>query len=125
MDDFLRKAREAIGDLAGSAGREAEILKLQTKMGALENDLDRAYEEAGKRARELLTMRQVHDEELAVLIERAREIEAQMMEIRAQIKDLRADEQSDEAQTQPTCPECGATLPAEASFCPECGVRVS
>ncbi|MGC9317841.1 MAG: zinc-ribbon domain-containing protein [Armatimonadota bacterium] len=125
MDDFLKKAREAIGDLAGSAGREAEILRLQTKMGALESDLERTYVEAGKRARELLTMRQVRDEELAVLIERAKEIEGQMMQLRAQIKHLRSDEQSGEAEAQHTCPECGATVPGDASFCPECGVRVS
>ncbi len=136
MDDFLKQAGEALSGLAGQAGRQAEVLKLQATLGSLDDDLDRAFIEAGKRARELLTMRRIHDEELKVILERARAIEAQMMEVRRQIQDLRQGEPKGETQTDATepprptdesartCPECGTALPAGSRFCPNCGVRV-
>ncbi len=134
MDDFLKQAGEALSGLAGEAGRQTEILKLQATLGSLDDDLDRVFIEAGKRARELLTMRRIHDEELKVILERARVIEEQMMEVRQQIQDLRSRKpKTDTAATEPprptdesarTCPECGTALPATSKFCPNCGVRV-
>jgi len=131
MDDFLKRAGEALSGLAGEAGRQTEILKLQSTMGSLDDDLDRVFIEAGKRARELLTMRQIHDEELKVILERARVIEGQMMEVRQQIQDLRQGKPKAEASVDApsaeegarTCPECQSAVPAGSRFCPNCGVR--
>jgi len=135
MDDFLKQAGESLSGLAGEAGRQTEILKLQSTMGSLEDDLDRVFIEAGKRARELLTMRQVHDDELKVILERARTIEAQMMEVRQQIQDLRQGKpKAEAAAAEPprpaeaatrTCPDCRTAVPAASKFCPNCGVRVA
>lgn len=88
MDDFLRRVGKGIEDLAGSASRQAEILQLQAKMGSLGDDLDRVFIEAGKRARELVQARQVLDDELRIILERARAIEEQMMDVRRQIAEL-------------------------------------
>ena len=68
MADWLKKANEMLGDIAGQAGRQAEILQLQAKLGSLDNDLERVYIEAGKRAEELVQQRQVLDEELRVIL---------------------------------------------------------
>ena len=89
MDDLLRRAGKAIEGLASSAGRQAEMLKLQADMGSLDDDLDRVFIEAGKRARELLRARQLHDDELRVIVERADAIEDEMMAVRRQISELR------------------------------------
>lgn len=132
VDDFLKQAGEALSGLAGEAGRQAEVLKLQATLGSLDDDLERVFIEAGKRARELLIMRQIHDEELKVILERARIIEAEMMEVRQQIQDLRAGKPKPEAAPAApsaedgtrTCPECETAVPTGSRFCPNCGVRV-
>lgn len=95
MDDFLRRVGKGIEDLAGSASRQAEILRLQARMGSLDDDLDRVFIEAGKRARELVQARQVVDEELRAILERARAIEDQMMEVRRQIAELQGGNRGD------------------------------
>jgi len=88
MDDFLRQVGKGLEGLAGGASRQAEILRLQAKMGSLDDDLDRVFIEAGKRARELMQARQVLDDELRVVLERARAIEDEMMDVRRQIAEL-------------------------------------
>lgn len=88
MDDFLRRVGKGLEDLAGGASRQAEILQLQARLGNLGDDLDRVFIEAGKRARELVQARRVHDDELRVILERARAIEDEMMELRRQIAEL-------------------------------------
>lgn len=93
MTDWFRKATDALGDLAGAAGRQAEIIQLQAKLGSLDDDLDRAYVEAGKRAEELLLMRQIFDEEIKVIFERARVLKEQMMQVRAEIQALGQDKE--------------------------------
>lgn len=106
MDDFLKKAGNLLGDIAGKAGREAEVLQLQAKLGSLDDERDQQYIEAGKRARELLTMRQIHDDELRVILQRVKDIEDRMMELREQVQQLRQD-----AETGAT--EDGGPGPAE------------
>ncbi len=97
MDDFLSKAKSLLEDVAGQAGRQAEIVRLQTKLGSLDDSRDQQYIEAGKRARELLTMRQIHDEELRIILERIKEIEEEMMNLRAKVAKLQGgDEDGDD-----------------------------
>lgn len=57
-------------------------------MGSLDDDLDRVFIEAGKRARELVQARQVLDDELRIILDRAKAIEEQMMDVRRQIAEL-------------------------------------
>ncbi|MGI5820210.1 MAG: zinc-ribbon domain-containing protein [Armatimonadota bacterium] len=105
MTDWLKKANQVLGDLAGQAGRQAETLQLQAKLGSLENDLEQVYVEAGKRAEELMRERRVQDDELRVILERAREINERMMEVRRQVQDLR---QTPERATEPEAPTAGS-----------------
>ncbi len=123
MDDWLKKAGDALGDLAGSAARQAEIVQLQAKLGSLDDDLDRVYLEAGKRAEELLKARQIYDDELRVILERARTIREQMMEIRQQVSELQRGGRPQGAKAR-TCPNCDTPVPEGEDFCPHCGARV-
>jgi hypothetical protein len=143
MADWLKKANEMLGDIAGQAGRQAEILQLQAKLGSLDNDLERVYIEAGKRAEELVQQRQVLDEELRVILDRARVIRDEMMELRQKTQDLRGPEQPEEpagvpeavepptptaapAPAVPTRVEATAVPEEEAGhkFCTQCGEKV-
>lgn len=90
MDDFLSRARNLLGDVAGEAGRQAETMQLQAKLGALDEERDRQFAEAGKRARELFTMRQIHDDELKIILERVQKIDDEMMQLRQKLQDLRS-----------------------------------
>ena len=153
MTDWLKKANKVLGDLAGQAGRQAEIMQLQAKLGSLEGELDDVYVEAGKRAEELLKARQVFDDELRVILERARKIREQMMEVRQQVQDLRQDPESEESEETPAaeapsqpqpapeqsrpestttseervgekaCPSCGGEITTHMVFCPHCGEK--
>lgn len=115
MADWLKKANEMLGDLAGQAGRQAEILQLQAKLGSLDNDLDRVYIEAGKRAEELVQQRQVLDEELRGILDRARAIKDEMMELRQKVQDLRGPAQPEEPAS---VPEAVQTPVSEAAPAP-------
>jgi DNA repair exonuclease SbcCD ATPase subunit len=149
MSDWLKKANEVLGDLAGQAGRQAEIVQLQAKLGRLDNELDQVYVEAGKRAEQLIRERRIHDDELRVILERAREINEAMMEVRQQVQDLRqkpeqpestaeeappspqpspqpqpeATATSEEAAGEMACPSCGGEVTAHMVFCPHCGEK--
>lgn len=144
MSDWLKRANELLGDLAGQAGRQAETVQLQAKLGSLDNDLDRVYIEASKRAEELLKARQIYDDELRVILERARVINEEMMELRQKVQDLRhtpdpAQPEAPEAPSAPrpprpsatpedaagqrTCAQCGEKVATHVVSCPHCGTR--
>ncbi|MGD9495781.1 MAG: hypothetical protein AB7Y46_05670 [Armatimonadota bacterium] len=127
LDDFLRQAGKALEGLAGEAARQAEGVKLQARLASLDDDLDRVFIEAGKRARELVQAGQVLDGQLRVILERATAIEAEMMQLRRQIQDLRqgADPTTDSgaAQAAGTCARCRASIPPASKFCPQCGAK--
>ena len=111
MSDWLKKANEVLGDLAGQAGRQAEIVQLQAKLGSLDKELDGVYVEAGRRAEELMRARQIHDDELRVILERAREINEAMMEVRRQVQDLRQKPEKPEAAEEPSQAEAPQPQP--------------
>lgn len=145
MSDWLKKANRVLGDLAGQAGRQAEIVQLQAKLGSLENSLDDVYAEAGRRAEGLLQARQVFDDELRVILERARKLKEEMMEVRQRVQDLRQDPEPEEEQpgsgdtadappqpqpqpgAAPNPPQPTATReePAGGKACPSCGGEVT
>ncbi len=138
MDSFLDKAKGFLNDIAGEAGRQAETVQLQTKLGSLEDDLDQVYIEAGKRAEELLKARQIYDDELRVILERGRAINEEMMEIREQIQQLRQKPEPEatpeppgepaadtsQQQAERTCPACGEPVAEDAVFCAKCGKKL-
>jgi len=87
---WLDSVRKAIGGVAHSAAVGAEVIKLQAALANLEEERERQYAEAGKRARELHRAHLVLDEELGVILKRVNEIEAQMEELRGEVQRLRA-----------------------------------
>ena len=83
--DIIGEAKKALKSLAGSVSQQAEYLKLQTRLGNLEDDRERQFAEVGRRARELWKMRKVRDPELDVLMRRITELEEEMAALREEI----------------------------------------
>lgn len=145
--DIFRQAGEALSNLGREAGRQAEILGLQTRLGSMETELERIYAEAGKRAEELVRARQIRDDELMVILRRAQELREQMMQVRREIQQLQSGAAPDpatsapaqvqatvqpqpssrpaaEGQAGPRCAQCGTTAPTGEKFCPNCGAKL-
>ena len=93
--DIFGEAKKALQSLGSSVAQQAEYVKLQTRMGNLETDLERQYAEAGKRARTLWGMRKVTDKDLDVLMKRITNIEQEMEELREEI--IRHGQESEES----------------------------
>ena len=84
--DLFGQAKKALGSLAGEVQQQADYVKLQTRLGSLQGDLDRELQEAGARARVLWGMGQIKDQELDLLMERVRKLEQDMEAVRAEIQ---------------------------------------
>ena len=83
--DILGQAKKALAALADSASQQAEYLKLQTRLGKLDDEKQRQLIEVGKRAHELWRMRKIQDKALDILIKRITEIEQEMEDLREEI----------------------------------------
>lgn len=124
--DIFKQAGDALSQFGREAGKQADILGLQTKLGGMETDLERTYAEAGKRAHELMKMQQLYDDECKVILRRAIDLQDQMMAVRQEIHELQtaappaADEPSDET----VCENCGKVASAGETFCSGCGNKL-
>ena len=110
--DIFRQAGDALSRLGREAGKQADILGLQTKLGGLETELERTYAEAGKRAHELVKARQIHDDEIQVILRRAKDLQDEMMEVRRQIHELQKEEESGAPAAEQPAPTPTAPSPA-------------
>lgn len=83
--DIFGEAKKALKSLAGSVSQQAEYLKLQGRMGRLEEECERQFTEVGRRARQLWQMRRIKDSELDVLMRRITALEGEMEALREEI----------------------------------------
>lgn len=86
---LFEKARQALGDAAATVSREAEVLSLQSRLGNVSEEIERACAAVGKRALELRRQGKLHDDQLDGLAAQVDQLEAQMMELRAQVQAAR------------------------------------
>ncbi len=99
---FFDKLKQAAGQLADGASRQAEVLKLQSQLGHVQTELDRNYGEAGKRCRELYRSKRILDSEIEVIMKRVDALEGEMEALRQRVQDVQAaEEYGQEAQPQP------------------------
>ncbi len=107
------------------AGKQADMLSLQNRLGVLETELERTFAEAGKRSYELLRMRQMYDDETKMILGRVKELQDEMMDIRQQVQDLRTNQQpAAPADTDRHCAECGKVASDTEAFCSGCGAKL-
>ncbi len=130
--DIFKQAGDALSNLGRAAGKQAEVLSLQTKLGGMETELERTYAEAGKRAHELMRMRQLHDDECKVILRRAIDLKEQMMQVRQEIHELQTATETAQAGHGPpsphgdeiVCANCGKIAAAGETFCSGCGNKL-
>ena len=124
--DWIDKAREAVEGLGREVSKQADALSLNSQIGRLQEDAERNYAEAGRRAKQLVRQRQLLDDEIKVILERTDEIEAEIMELRKQLHGLEQDAGEVAAeQGERKCPQCGQNVQQDATFCPNCGARTT
>ncbi len=123
--DWLKKAQEAVEGVGRQAGKQAEILSLHNEIGKRENELERQYAEAGRRAKELVRARQLMDDEVRVIIERTKKLDAEIMDLRRQIHELEKGEAGGEESQARKCPQCGESVAEDSGFCESCGAKLT
>lgn len=148
------RIKQVAGQVADSAQRQVEILQEQSKIGRLQEEIDKNLIEAGRRARELVRTRKLADADLMLTLTRIEALEAEIEEVRNQIQALQQPGSAPPAaaettpaapsqvisatppsavpvtspspvSTQATCPGCGAQAAPGAKFCPNCGIKLS
>jgi len=124
--DWLDKAREAVEGIEREVSKQADSLSLNSQIGNLQEEAERNYAEAGRRAKQLVRERQLLDDDIKVILKRTDEIEAQIMELRKQLHGLEQDAGEVAAeQGEHKCPQCGQSVEKDAAFCPNCGAKMS
>jgi len=122
--DWLEKAKQAVAGIGREVGRQADVLGLHNEIGKLQEEIDRNYAEAGRRARQLVRERQLLDGEIRTILKRIDEAEAQIMELRKQLRDSESGAGPAPApDSHHQCGQCGANVAADTRFCPNCGAR--
>jgi hypothetical protein len=86
---WLERARRVIGELAHSASAGARQLQLDLQIGRLEQERERQFAEAGRRARTLYRAGRIADDELGVILKRIDELDAALEQLRAEAVRLR------------------------------------
>jgi hypothetical protein len=114
--DIFDKARKALGDLAQSASDQARSLHVQGDMSQVEQEMDRQYIEAGKRARTLWGQRLILDTDFGILMKRIDELDQELERLRTEMFSNKP--------APAACAGCGEKLTPEDKFCRKCGKPV-
>ncbi len=107
----LGKTLTKVGEATVQKTKEvADFTKVNAKILDLQNRLDKAYMEVGKR---YLELHPANDEDdMKAVVEAVYHVEDQLKELRKQLQELKGTVK---------CETCGAECNAEATFCSRCG----
>ncbi len=97
--DIFGEAKKAFQLLADGAVQQADYLKLQARLGKLDEEKQRQLVEVGKRAEELWQARQIKDRTLDILMKRITDIDEQMDALRQEIIKHAQQEESDSGES--------------------------
>ena len=113
FEDFGKKLTK-VGEVTAQKTKEvAEFTKLNAKILDVQNKLDKAYIEVGKKYVELHPVNE--DEQMKYVVDAAYALEDQLKELRKQLQDLKG---------MVKCDVCGSEIDAEAVFCSRCGAEL-
>ncbi len=110
----LGKTLTKVGEVTVQKTKEvADFTKANAKILDVQNKLDKAYIEVGKR---YLELHPANDEEdMKAVVDAVYSLEDQLKELRKQLQELRGNCK---------CAVCGAVCDAEAAFCSKCGAEL-
>ncbi len=110
----LGKTLTKVGEVTVQKTKEvADFTKANAKILDVQNKLDKAYIEVGKK---YLELHPANDEEdMKAVVDAVYSLEDQLKELRKQLQELKGTCQ---------CAVCGAKCDAEAAFCSKCGAEL-
>ena len=110
----LGKKLTKVGEAAAEKTKEvAEFTKINAKILDVQNKLDKAYVEIGKKYLELHPAND--DDDMKTVVDAAYALEDKLKELRKQLQDLKGVSK---------CNVCGCECDAAATFCSKCGAEL-
>ena len=110
----LGKKLTKVGEAAAEKTKEvAEFTKANAIILDVQNKLDKAYVEVGKKYLELHPANE--EENMKAVVDAVYALEDQLKELRKQLQDLKGTVK---------CETCGSECDAEAAFCSKCGTEL-
>lgn len=116
LEDVLSKLKKNFGETAEVIGKKTEnfveIQKLKSQIHTANHEIAQNYEEMGEMIYRRYQQGETLDAELTAICEDIKELKAEVASCKDEIGQYRGEN---------TCPECGASVPANAAFCMKCG----
>ena len=116
FEDVLSKLKKNFGETAEVIGKKTEnfveIQKLKSQIHTANHEIAQNYEEIGEMIYRRYQQGETLDAELTAICEDITELKAEVASCKDEIGQYRGEE---------VCPECGASVPANAAFCMKCG----
>ena len=116
FEDVLSKLKKNFGETAEVIGKKTEnfveIQKLKSQIHTANHEIAQNYEEMGEMIYRRYQQGETMDAELTAICEDITELKAEVASCKEEIGQYRGEN---------TCPECGASVPANAAFCMKCG----
>ena len=116
FEDVLSKLKKNFGETAEVIGKKTEnfveIQKLKSQIHTANHEIAQNYEEMGEMIYRRYQQGESLDAELTAICEDITELKAEVASCKDEIGQYRGES---------TCPECGASVPANAAFCMKCG----
>lgn len=117
--NFFEAAGKAIGDAAGAVAKKADEFMRAQKLKARKTDLDNRVSSRLKAIGELVyedvQNGGKHAEDVENLCLEITDLRNEIAKCREELAALRGEK---------TCKACGASMPAKAAFCMECGCKI-
>ena len=116
FEDVLSKLKKNFGETAEVIGKKTEnfveIQKLKSQIHTANHEIAQNYEEMGEMIYRRYQQGETMDAELTAICEDITELKAEVASCKEEIGQYRGEN---------PCPECGASVPANAAFCMKCG----
>lgn len=115
LEDFLVKAKNAVGNLGEKAGQFVDVSKLNIKMAELKSDLKNEYESLGKTIYKA-TKEQIDDQStINYEIAQIDNLNLRISELKTQIATMK---------NKTLCKFCGQPNEIGSSYCTKCGKEI-
>lgn len=115
IDELISSAKTMVDKAGKQTDKVLEISKLKYQSIQLQNELSHLYEQLGVAVYAKMTEEADNGDLLASLADEITEVRAALGVVEDKIS---------EQKSQRTCPDCGAKLPRDASFCSHCGAKL-
>ncbi len=116
IDELLSSAKTVVDKAGKQTDKMLEISKLKYQSIQLQNELSHLYEQLGVAVYAKMVEETDNGDLLASLADEITEVRTALDVVEDKIS---------EQKRQRTCPDCGAKLPRDASFCSHCGAKLS